>query len=882
MEWFNMFMARLRALFRRESVLLDIEEELRVHVEMETEANIKRGMPPDEARSAALKSFGSLSRNTELGYDIRGGGWLETLWQDLRYGARMLAKKPGFTLISIVMLALVIGANTATFSVVSAVMLRSLPYREPGRLITLSDAKQNGRLYATVPARYLDWRTCNDVFTEVAAIEDAEISNRPRFFMTGGDRPERVRGAMVSTNFFSVLGVEPRIGRSFLPEEEETGRGQVVIISDALWRRRFGADPEVIKKTIDLNDKSYAIIGVMPPDFKWNYPQASDLWAPIIFTPAWRQDRSAIVYKVVARLKPGVTLEQARGSMKNLSAALAREHPKTDSNNEALVIPLRERLFGQTREPLLILTAAVGFVLLLACANLANLLLAQATVRSRELAVRAALGASRFRLLRQMLSESLLLGLVGGAFGLVLAFWGRDLLVGLIPATFPRGDEIWIDGWVLFFTAGLSTITGLIFGIVPAWQASRPDVIESLKAGAASVTLGLRSQRLQGLLVAAEAAMAVILLVGAGLMIRSLWRLTRVELGFNPDRMLAVQFVLPYYKYKDQQPIADTISRILARIKTIPGVELAASSDSIPLIGNDALWSFAIPGHPSSRPSGKWNANVRSVSPDFFRALGIRLIKGRLFTEQDDRTAPRVAIVTESMAAKCFPNEEPMGKYLELSDKAPSVIIGVVNDARYSHPNNPLGPAIYQPFAQAPSNVNNLIVRVTGDPPMFSTPVQQAVWAEVADQPIENVTTVGRIVAESFADTSFYTSVFGEFAFLALTLAAMGVYSVVSYSVTQRTHEIGLRVALGAQRGDVIRLVIWKGLTMTLVGITVGIGAAMALSSVMKSLLFSVSATDPLTYIVIALLLISVALLACWIPARRATKVDPLVALNFE
>jgi putative ABC transport system permease protein len=425
---------------------------------------------------------------------------MNTIWQDLRYGARMLLKRPSFTLIAVSMLALGIGANTAIFSVVSAVMLRSLPYREPDRLVTLSGADQNGRLYATVPARYLDWRARNDVFTDVAAIEDAEISNRPRFFMTGEDRPERVRGAMVSNNFFSVLGVEPRIGRPFLPQDEEAGRNQVVIISDALWRRRFGANPEIISKTINLNDKAYTIIGIMPPDFKWNYPQASDLWAPIVFTPAWRQDRGAMVYKVVARLKPGATLEQARGSMKNLSAQLAREYPKTDSNKEAIVIPLRQRLFGQTREPLLILTAAVGFVLLLACANLANLLLAQATVRSRELAVRAALGASRIRLLRQMLSESILLALVGGAFGLLLALWGRDLLVGLMPANFPRGDEVWIDGWVLFFVTALSMITGLIFGLIPAWQASRPDVIEALKAGAASATSGLRSQRWRSML----------------------------------------------------------------------------------------------------------------------------------------------------------------------------------------------------------------------------------------------------------------------------------------------------------------------------------------------------------------------------------------------
>jgi putative ABC transport system permease protein len=805
---------------------------------------------------------------------------MNTVWQDLRYGARMLWKRPGFTLIAVVMLALGIGANTAIFSVVYAVTLRPLPYREPDRLVMVWDVDQKGRLSTTAPARYLDWRARSDVFTDIAAIEDAEISNRPRFFMTGGDRPERVRGAMVSTNFFAVLGVEPRIGRSFLPEEEQAGREQVVIISDALWRRRFGANPEVIGKTITLNDKAYAIIGVTAPDFKWNYPRPTDLWTPISLPPEWRRMRNAALYKTVARLKAGVTLEQARVSMKNLSAALAREYPGED---EASVIPLRERLFGNTREPLLILMTAVGFVLLLACANLANLLLAQATVRSRELAVRAALGASRLRLVRQMLSESVLLALAGGVAGLLLALWCRDLLVGLMPASFPRGDEVWIDSWVLLFTAALSTGAGLIFGSVPAWQASRPDPIEALKAGASSATSGLHSQRVRSLLVMSEAALAVILLVGAGLMIQSLWRLTRVELGFNPDRLLTVQFELPHYKYqKDPPGAADAVSRILARIKTIPGVELAASSNAIPLIGNDPMWLFAIPGHPSSRPDGKWNANVRSVSPDFFRALDMRLVNGRLFTQQDDGIAPRVAVITESMAAMSFPNEDPIGKYLALSDKGPSAIIGIVNDARYSHPSNPVGPAIYQPIAQAPTLMNNLIVRGQPDPLSFSTPVQKAVWAEAPDQPIENVATVGRIVVDSIADTRFYSSVFGAFAFLALTLAAVGIYGTVSYAVSQRTHEIGVRVALGAQRLDVIRLVIRQSLKMTLLGVTVGMGVAVALSRVMKSLLFSVSATDPVTYIVIALLLVMVALLACWIPARRATKVDPMVALRCE
>ena len=804
---------------------------------------------------------------------------METLWQDLKFGLRMLARSPGFTAVAVLTLALGIGANTAIFSLVNAVLLRPLPYRAPEQLVMLWDAPAKSVLTSpTSPARYLDWSARNSVFTEVAAVEDSEISNKPKFFMTGGDAPERIRGALVSANLFSLLGVEPQFGRTFQPEEEQAGRDQVAVISDALWRRRFGADPEITRKTISLNHKTYAVIGVMPPGFKWNYPRACDLWAPLVISPSERNQRGSISYKVVARLKPGVTLELARGEMKNLSASLAQEYPRTDSRKETVVVPMHERLFAQTRKPLVILMTAVGFVLLLACTNLANLALAQATGRGREMALRAALGAGRLRLLRQMLSECVLIALAGGACGALLAWWGRDLVVYLLRDTFPRGDEVGIDGWVLGFTAAISVLAGLLFGLVPAWQASRTHPMEALKAGAAGATSGLRAQRLRGVLVAAEAALAVVLLAGAGLMIQSLRRLTRVELGFNPSQLLTMQFTLPYYKYKDPQFTAETVARILARVKTIASVELVAASDSIPLTGRDPIWRFEIPGHPSSQPDGQWNSNHRAVSPDFFRALGIQLVVGRVFSERDGYAAPKVAVITESLAKLSFPNEDPVGQFIEDSQ-----IVGVVSDARFEHPTLPVGPTVYQPMAQHPAVISvSLIVRTSGEPLRLATAVQKAIWAEDPEQPIENVTTVEQIVADSVSDTRFYSFMLGAFALVSLALSALGIHGVVAYTVSQRTREIGIRMALGALPRDVLRMIVRQEMTLAFVGVVAGLGAALGLTRFLRAMLFEVKPTDPATFFAVAVLLAAIALAACWIPARRATRVDPMVALHYE
>ena len=809
---------------------------------------------------------------------------MNTLWQDLRYGVRMFMKKPGFTAVAALTLALGIGANTAIFSVVYSVILRPLPYQQPDRLVMIWEQEtRNGRDYPTSPATFLDWRERNGVFEDVAAYEDGAISKRARFFLTGGNEPERIWGARVSVNLFSLLGVRMALGRGFLPEEEEPGREQVAVLSDGLWRRRFGADPELIGKTIRLNDQNYTVVGVAPPGFKFTYPKATDLWTALPMGPRERANRGEVAYKVVSRLKPGVALEQAQVGMSNLMRAMEREHPKAYRNTVARLAPLHEDLFGATRRPLSILFGAVGFVLLIACVNVSNLLLARAAGRTREIAVRAALGASRFRLVRQLLVESVLLSLIGGALGLLLSLWGRDLILRLMPATAPRGDEIMIDHWVLGFTMLLSMTAGILFGLAPAMQSSKPDLIESLKAGAKIATADPRARRMRNLLVISEVALALVLLAGAGLRIRSLWRLRQVGLGFNPNNLLAMQFTIPRHKIKDKFYESDFTKRALGRIKSLPGVAHAASSSSIPLRGVDYhMGDVEIVGGPRNAPSKIRNSKWRVVSPDFFRTMEIRLIKGRFFTEGDVRTALKVAIISEALARQYFPNEEPLGQRLMIHENDPSEIVGVVADARYTDPTRPVEPAMYEPLDQQSVDPTVLVARATADAMNLAPAIKQAIWAEDKDQPVENIATMEQIVAASIADTRFYSSVLLVFALSALALGATGIYGVVSYGVAQRTHEIGVRLALGANQRDIFRLVAQQGMITVVIGVIIGLAASLALTRVMKTLLFGVSATDPMTFAAIAVLLTGVALLACWIPARRATKVDPIIALRYE
>jgi putative ABC transport system permease protein len=804
-------------------------------------------------------------------------------WQDLRYGARALLKRPSFTTVAVLALGLGIGANAAIFSAVNAVRLRPLPYWQPEQLVMVwkrSTREKFPQPMPNSPGLFLEWRERKDVFSDVAAYEDAEISRRPRFFLTGGAEPERIAGAYVSGNLFSLLGVKAALGRTITVEEEQSGREQVVVLSNAFWQRRYGGDPDVIGKTIQLNDKVFAIIGVMPPEFKLSYPKATELWTPLIFGPKERANWSESAYKVVARLKPGVTIQQAREAMTRLTQQLETPHKKSIQNLYVQLTPLHEYHFGDIQKPLFVLLAAVAAVLLIACVNVANLSLARAMDRGREIAVRAAMGASRGRLVRQLLTESLLLAAFGGVIGVLLAFWGRNLLLDLMPGTVPRRGDVKIDILVLGFTTLLSLSVGVISGLAPALEASKPDLNEALKAGGGGAAALGRAWRWRDRFVIAEIALSIVLLIAAGLMIRSFWRINSVVLGFDPENVLTMRFAIPPYKFNhDGVQERAFIERIVERIKPLPGVMSAAVASSVPLRGVDYHAAGKIMGKPEY-----YSGRFRVISNDYFHTMGIRLLKGRTFTEQDTQQSGKVVVVTDEFARKYFPSGEPLGKRLRTPSGAEAEIVGVVADVRHKRFDQPVEPAYYLTLPQDQESIDtmNLVVRTASDPLQVAPAVRRAVWEEDKDQPLEEIATMEQITAAATADSRFISIMLGAFALIALLLSAMGIYGVIAYSVAQRTREVGVRVALGAKRLDVLRLVIAQGMKLTLLGIAIGMSAALGLTQLMRSLLFGLSATDPLTFVAIAILLTFVALIACWIPARRAVKVDPMVAIRYE
>ena len=881
MEWFNILMARLRALFRRESVLRDIEEELRVHVEMETETNIGRGMPPDEARAAALKSFGALSRKTELGYDIRGGGWLETLWQDLRYGARMLVKNPGFTLVAVITLALGIGANTTIFSVVNAVWLRPLPYPEADQLalVTHRNMKQ-GANFELTPAGYFDLREQSKTIGQLAAYVSRD------FNLTGAGEPERLQGQLVSASLFPLLKVSPLFGRVFTEADDRADAPRAALLSHELWRRRFGAEAGIIGQTIRLDDQSYMVVGVMPPGF--NFPnKETELWAPIAFNAEAANARSSFYLSVIARLNPGATLGQAQSELDVIAHNLARAFPQIYTDLGFSVASLGESLVSGFKQALFALLVAVAFVLLIACVNVANLLSARAAAREKELALRAALGAGRWRLIRQLLTEGALLAIAGGALGLLLALWGLEALKLINPETIPRLEEVSLDWRVLVFTSGVSCLTAIIFGLAPALQVSKPDLQHPLKEGGRGF-VGARGQRLRGLLVITEMALSLALLIGAGLLIRSFVRLQNVDLGFNPERLLTLRVEMSESKAVDMTRVSSFYQQVIDRAQALPGVEAAGVANAAPIVTPGIRNALVIEGKPDPQVGQPQLANSRVVSPDYFRTLGVPLMSGRLLSAQDNAQAPLVAVINQAMARRYWGEENPVGKRFKLSSRAPNTpwltVVGVVGSVRQVGLNSDPFPEFYASFTQAPPRLRPrvLFIRATGDPLSLVAAVKDQVWAVDKDQTIWGMSTMEEIVARWLAPRRFNLLLLGVFAALALALASVGIYGVISYSVSQRTREIGVRLALGAQPRDILKLIVGQGLALTLGGVALGLLASLALTRWLESLLYSVSPTDPLTFAGVALLLTHVALLACYVPARRATKVDPLVTLKHE
>jgi putative ABC transport system permease protein len=801
---------------------------------------------------------------------------MQTLWQDLRYGARMLLKKPGFTLIAVVTLALGIGANTAIFSVVNAVLLSPLPYTEPERLVWIWGNFRGGTNTASVSQLdFLDYREQNRSFEHLGAFssENAFVN------LTGGGEPERLRASVVTANYFDIFGVKPALGRGFTAEEEQLGRHLVVVLSYGLWQRRFGGDPSIIGKTIMLNDRSLNVLGVMPAGFQ--PPQAAELWAPMPLSAPVNNRKSHSI-RPIGRLKPGVTIGQAQADMDAVARRLEEQYPDTNAGWNWRLVPLQERMVGNIGQSLWTLFGAVGFVLLIACANVANLSLARAASRSREIAVRAAIGASRRRVARQLLTESLLLSLFGGALGVLVGMWGLEFLLWISAGNIPPWARAGIDARVLVFTSLATLLTGLLFGLAPALQSSKPNLIETLKEGGHSATDGAGRNRLYSLWVVSEVALAVVALVGAGLLVRSLIRLQQVDPGFDAENVTTLRIDLPGARYQQSEQVIGFYEQFKQRLAALPGVEAVGMISQLPLSGQRNDSSFRVEGRPRN-PNEHVTADDRSVDHDYFRAMKIPLLRGRQFTEEDARTSGKVVIVSDTTARRFFPNEDPVGKRLLMGDQeTPYEIVGVVGDVRHRALHMGAYQTMYFPWLR--ERGTNLVIRAAAPPANLAADVRKALLAVDKNLPVSAIKPMEELLGDSVAQRRSNTYLLSAFATLGLILAMIGVYGVMSQAVTQSTHEIGVRLALGAQTRDVLGLVLREGMKLALVGLAIGLLSALALTRLVavQSLLFEVSGADPVTFAAIAVLLTGAMLLACYLPARRATKVDPIVALRCE
>jgi putative ABC transport system permease protein len=813
---------------------------------------------------------------------------METLFQDLRYGVRMLLKQPGFTVVAVVALALGIGANTAIFSVVNAILLRPFNYKDSERLVQINHNYPKLDLKASVSASgYTHYREHGESFEEVSAGTGWPVN------LTDAGEPERLQGMAVTHTFFPTLGVEAARGRVFSSEEDQPGHNRVVVLTDGLWKRRFGSDPGLVGNTIRLNGENYTVIGIMPADFQFGREtgQAPDLYSPIGFTPEqlnpnrWRNE----FLFTLARLKPNITIAQAQAELDTIAANVREQYfGGGDANDPSswglLVRSMREITVGEIRPALLMLLVAVAFVLLIACANVANLLLARAALRHKEIAIRSALGAARGRVIRQLLTESVLLAVIGGAIGLALAYWGIGALLSLNEGGIPRSNEIGIDASVLLFTVGVSLLTGVLFGLFPAWQTSKTDLHAVLKEGGRS---GSAQRSVRGLFVVVEVAAALVLLVGAGLLLKSFQKLQEVNPGFRPDHLLTMQISLPSNRYKDPQQIDAFFAQALEKVKALPGVESAGVCTSVPMSGSGSSGSFSIEGRTVAPGEMSPWGNRWFAGATYFQTMGIPLLKGRYFDDRDVREAPPVSIIDETMERKFWANEDPIGKRISFQRDPQGnpiwrEVVGVVGHVKQKGLEGESPVQYYVPHRQLPSSGVFLVVRTAAEPSSLAGAVRGSIQQADRELPVFRVTTMERLVTESMTQRRFAMTLLGIFAVVALILASVGLYGVMSYSVTHRTNEIGIRMALGARVTDVLAMVVGQGMRLSLAGVGIGLVGAFALTRVMRTLLFSVSATDPLTFVVVALLLAGVSLLACYVPARRATKVDPMEALRYE
>ncbi len=876
-HWFYTVPLRLRSLFRRGQVEAELNEELRYHLERQIEVNTAAGMSVEEARYAALRAMHGLDQRKEECRDMRRVRFIEDLWQDFRFSVRSLLKRPGFTAIILIALALGIGANTAIFSLVNAVILQPLPYQDPDRLVWVYGNIRNGGNRASVaPPDFLDYRSQNKTFEQFAASGSMMLPMN----LTGSGEPERLNASIITGNYFDTFGVRPALGRGFSLENEKTGQDHVTVLSHAFWQTRFGGDPNIVNKTINLDGKAYEVLGVMPAEVV--LPQPAQLWVPINFDadPEMKM-RNARFLRGIGRLKEGVTLDQAQTDTDLIAAQLEQQYPDSNTGWSLRLIPLREILVGGSRTMLFILFGAVGFVLLIACANVANLLLVRAAARQKEIAMRTALGASRLRIIRQMITESLSLAIFGGALGALLAVAGVKLLVSLGEDNIPRTANVKIDATVLAFTLLISLATGLLFGLAPAIRTMKENLVDALKDGIRGGSEATVKNRTRSLLVVFESAIAVMLLIAAGLLIRSLVALQNVDPGFDPNNVLTLRVDLPRQKYNTPEKASNFFEQLETRVAGLPGVEAVGLITDLPLSGEARDMPYRVEGRPAT--SDIAFVDFRRVNKNYFSAMRIPLRCGRNFTEQEVRQSDKAIVVSQAFVDSVFPNEEALGKRLIIWSgirNEPYEIIGIVGDTRYQSLQGEPSATMYVPTREL--LFVNLVIRTQGDPLSLVGGVRKEVNALDPDQPIAAIRPMTEWVAMSAAGARYRTTLLGLFALLAMILAATGIYGVMSYSVAQRTQEIGVRMALGARPLDVLKLVVRQGMMLALIGVIVGLAGALALTRVMSSLLFGVTERDPITFVAVAALLIVVAFISCFVPAHRATKVDPLVALRYE
>ena len=888
MRWAYKFPLRLRSLFRKHRVEQELADEIRFHLEELTHEKAKRGMKPEEARYAALHELGGVEQIKQECRDMRRVNYIEHLLQDLRYGVRVLGKNRGFTAVAVLTLALGIGANTAIFSVVYAVLLKPLPFRSPGQLVRVFEANDRVGIPAEgcSYAEFQEWQRQNQVFSAMAGATAHELT------LTGRGEPMVVRVGDVTADFFSVLGVPPLAGRTFWPADDEPGAAPVVVISEGLWHSRFGADPGLIGRTINLDKRAFTVVGVMPGSFRFSFFEegpSRQLWIPIVQDPLfgpWTKRPDQEVFSVLARLKPGVSAKQGLAQMAPFASRLAERYHPGDKGRTIRFASLREAVTGDASNPLLVLLAAVGLVLLIACANVANLLLARATSRAKEFAVRAALGASRARILCQLLTESAVLGLVGAALGIGLAYWGVQGLSGLIPPSFPRADSIRLDGSVLAFALVLALGASLLFGLAPALFAADLRLQTTLQESPGRPGEGKGRRRARNLLVTAEVALAMVLLVGAGLLIRSFAALTSVNPGFETRKILKAEVSLPRFQYSTPQQWVTFSNEALGRIQAERDLQDTAVAVPLPLAYQSVTLPFSIVNGPPLAPGRTNTADYVSISPNYFHVMGIPLLRGRTFSQEDAMSTPRVAIISEELERIYFPHQDPLGRQLIFGFPPDSgvkrEIVGVVGDVRDAALNQGPGPMMYVPFNQAPFWGGGLVIKTSSSASATTREIEAKVHEVDRDLPVTDIGWMWEAVDASLGQARLRTWLLGLFGAIALALAAAGIFGVISYSVSRRTHEFGIRMALGASQNEVLRLVLKEALRLALAGVAAGIAVAVGLTRLISSLLFGVGARDPATLIVLPLLLTGAALVAAYLPARKATRVDPMAALRYE